>query len=203
MSDIIKLSSKKNSSSVKVAKIGNTSFKNEEEDVFKKQLEDYYKLGFKDGQEKTRRELEQDFSNKLFKKYEEVYNILTQYDEHLIDLEKEFELLVIETAYELAKKIVEREIQNENIINKNIKEAINKIVGANNVVLKLHPKDLEELTEASKNLIHSSSFTKIKIEPDERIERGGCFIETEIGNVDARISTQLNELRKKLEDNIE
>lgn len=203
MSDVIKLSSKKNNSSVKVAKIGNTSFKDDEGDIFKKQLEDYYKLGFNDGQEKTRRELEQDFTNKLFKKYDEVYNILTQYDEHLIEMEKGFEYLVIETAYELAKKIIGREVEKENIINDNVRQAINKIVGANNVKLKLNPKDLEELTEASKNLIHSSSFTKIKIEPDERIERGGCFIETEIGNVDARITTQLNELRKKLEDSLE
>lgn len=203
MSDVIKLSSKKNNSSVKVAKIGNTSFKDDEGDIFKKQLEDYYKLGFNDGQEKTRRELEQDFTNKLFKKYDEVYNILTQYDEHLIEMEKGFEYLVIETAYELAKKIIGREVERENIINDNVRQAINKIVGANNVKLKLNPKDLEELTEASKNLIHSSSFTKIKIEPDERIERGGCFIETEIGNVDARITTQLNELRKKLEDSLE
>jgi flagellar assembly protein FliH len=203
MSDVIKLSNKKNNSAVKVAKIGNTSFKDEEGDLFKKQLEDYYKLGFKDGQEKTRRELEQDYSNKLFRKYEEVYNILQQYDEHLIELEKDFEILVIETAYELAKKIVGKEIENRNIINENVREAINKVVGANQVKLKLHPADLEELTEASKNLIHSSSFTKIKIETDDRIERGGCFIETEIGNVDARITTQLNELRKKLEDSVE
>ncbi|MCX7875653.1 MAG: FliH/SctL family protein [Melioribacteraceae bacterium] len=203
MSDVIKLSSKKNNSSVKVAKIGNTSFKDEDGDIFKKQLEDYYKLGFKDGQEKTRRELEQDYTNKLFRKYEEVYNILTQYDEQLIELEKGFEFLVIETAYELAKKIVGREIEKENIINENVREAINKVVGANNVKLKLHPKDLEELTEASKNLIHSGSFTKIKIEADDRLERGGCFIETEIGNVDARITTQLNELRKKLEDSLQ
>lgn len=203
MSDVIKLSNKKNNSAVKVAKIGNTSFIDEEGDLFKKQLEDYYKLGFKDGQEKTRRELEQDYSNKLFRKYEEVYNILQQYDEHLIELEKDFEILVIETAYELAKKIVGKEIESRNIINENVREAINKVVGANQVKLKLHPADLEELTEASKNLIHSSSFTKIKIETDDRIERGGCFIETEIGNVDARITTQLNELRKKLEDSVE
>lgn len=203
MSDVIKLPNKKNNGAIKVAKIGNTSYKDEDNDLFKKQLEDYYELGFKDGQEKTRRELEQDYSNKLFRKYEEVYNILQQYDEHLIQLEKDFEILVIETAYELAQKIVKKEIENRNIINENVREAINKIVGANQVKLKLNPKDLEELTEASKNLIHASSFTKIKIEPDERIERGGCFIETEIGNVDARISTQLNELRKKLEDSVE
>jgi flagellar assembly protein FliH len=51
-------------------------------------------------------------------------------------------------------------------------------------------------------LIHGSSFNKIKIEPDACIEQGGCLIETEIGSVDARISTQLSEMQKQLEDSL-
>jgi flagellar biosynthesis/type III secretory pathway protein FliH len=43
------------------------------------------------------------------------------------------------------------------------------------------------------------SFSKIKFEQDDRIELGGCFIESEIGNADGRISSQLNELKRKLE----
>ncbi|MHB9041598.1 MAG: FliH/SctL family protein [Melioribacteraceae bacterium] len=34
------------------------------------------------------------------------------------------------------------------------------------------------------------------------MELGGCLIETEIGNVDARISTQLNEMQRQLEDSL-
>ena len=44
------------------------------------------------------------------------------------------------------------------------------------------------------------SFSKIKFESDERIETGGCFIETEIGNVDGRIVPQLKELKKQFEE---
>ena len=33
------------------------------------------------------------------------------------------------------------------------------------------------------------------------IEKGGCFVETELGNIDARISSQLNEIIKQLELN--
>ena len=75
-------------------------------------------------------------------------------------------------------------------------------MGANEIRLKLNPADIEELNETTKNLIHSGSFNKIKIEPDERIELGGCLIETEIGNVDSRISTQLNEMQRQLEDSL-
>lgn len=202
MSDVIKLNARSNKTGLKVAGIGNSNFREDESDIFKKQLDDYYRMGFKEGQEKTKRDLEQDYSNRLIRKYEDVYNILQQYDSHLQDLEKAFESLVIETAFEMAKKIVQREVENRTMINENVKEAINKVIGANEVRLKLNPSDYNELTEESKNMLHTSSFQKIKIDPDERIEKGGCYIETEIGSVDARISTQLNELKKKLLDSL-
>lgn len=202
MSNVIKLSPRSSKSSVKVAGIGNSSFQESDVDGFKKQLDDYYRMGFKEGQEKAKRDLEQDYSNRLIKKYEDVYNILQQYDSQLVELEKSFETLVIETAFEMSKKILQREIDDRTIINENVRVAINKIIGANEVRLRLNPSDYNELTEESKNMIHSSSFQKIKIEPDERIEKGGCYVETEIGSVDARITTQLNELKKKLIDSL-
>lgn len=203
MSDVIKFSGRSSKSTLKVAGIGNSVFKEESEpDLLRKQLDDYYRMGFREGQEKTRRDLEQDYSNKLIRKYEEVYNILQQYDENLLEMEKAFESLVIETAYEIAKKIVYREIDDRTIINENVKVAVNKIIGANEVRLKLNPQDIEELNTDSKNLLNTSSFNKIKIEGDDRIEKGGCLIETEIGNVDARVSTQLTELKRKLEESL-
>ena len=202
MSNVIKLNSQSKKASAKVSRFGNADEKESETDLFKKQLEDYYALGYREAQEKTRRDVEREYTDKLVRKYEEVYKILQQFDESFIDYEKAFEKLVIETAFEVAKKIVQREISNDTIINENVRIAINKIMGANEVRLKLNPSDIDEMTEASKNLIHGGSFNKIKIEPDARIEHGGCLIETEIGSVDARISTQLSEIQKQLEDSL-
>lgn len=202
MSDVIKLNSRSKRASVKVSGVGSETETQSETDLIKKQLEEYYALGYKEAQEKTRRDVEREYTDKLVRKYEEVYKILQQFDESFIDYEKAFEKLVIETAFEVAKKVVQREISNETVINENVRIAINKIMGANEVRLKLNPADLDQLTEASKNLIHGSSFNKIKIESDLRIEQGGCLIETEIGSVDARISTQLGEMQKQLEDSL-
>ena len=202
MSNVIKLNSHSKKASAKVSGFGNTAERESETDLFKKQLEDYYALGYREAQEKTRRDVEREYTDKLVRKYEEVFKILQQFDESFIDYEKAFEKLVIETAFEVAKKVVQREISNDTIINENVRIAINKIMGANEVRLKLNPSDIDEMTEASKNLIHGSSFNKIKIEPDARIEQGGCLIETEIGSVDARISTQLSEMQKQLEDSL-
>lgn len=203
MSDIIKLNPRSSKMNVKVASYNSNMVEEDELMLLKKQLDESYALGFKDAQEKTRRDIEQDYTQKLIRKYEEVYNILKEFDDTFVELEKSFERLVIITSFEMAKKVVQHEIESSSVINDNVKLSVNKIIGANEVHLKMHPLDIEELNESSNSLIHSSSFNRIKIEPDERIERGGCLIETEIGTVDARISTQLNELKKCLEDNVE
>lgn len=168
----------------------------------KQQIAEAYQKGSVDGQQKVKRELEKDYTDKLYKKYEEVYHIVEAYDQKMTDYETSFEKLIINTASILAKKILRREIETETVINESVRSSISKIIGANEVKIKLHPSDINELNEYSKNLINSSSFNKIKFEPDERIEKGGCLVETEIGNVDARISTQLEELRRKLEESV-
>jgi len=83
-----------------------------------------------------------------------------------------------------------------------LKDAIKKVIGANNVIVKLNPDDFKTLDSTSDEPFSINSFDKIKFEQDDRIEPGGCFIETEIGSVDARISSQCNEIRKQLEANI-
>jgi flagellar assembly protein FliH len=203
MSNIIKLSSKAAKTTAKISGFGNSAINVDDSDRVKRQLEDHYRLGLKEGQEKARRDLEQSYMDRLAKKYEELYIIFQQYDEHLIEYEKSFEELVIDTAYEMAKKILQHEIQDKSIVNENVRLAISKIIGANEIKLKLNPKDLSQINDLNKNILNGSSFSKIKIESDERIEEGGCLVETEIGNVDARISTQLSELKRQLEDNID
>ena len=77
-----------------------------------------------------------------------------------------------------------------------------KVLGANNVIIKLNEKDLANLNNESKNLLNDGSFSKIKFETDDSIEPGGCLIETDIGNVDGRIGAQLKELKKQLEQKV-
>lgn len=169
----------------------------------KKQIEDAYAKGIVDGQQKLKLELDKEYTDKLYRKYEEVYHIIDDFDQKLKEYEQSFERLVVGTAVELARKIIQKEVKEQSIINEVVKEAISKVIGANEVRIKFHPEDMKELNNYSRNLISSTTFSKIKFEEDDRIERGGCLVETEIGNVDARISTQLEELRRKLEESID
>lgn len=202
MSNTLRLNSAKKLN-VRASSVIIDELKQEDVIPLKKQLEDAYAKGFSDGQQKLKIDLDKEYTDKLYRKYEEVYHIIEDIDEKFNEYEKSFERIVIGTAVELARKIIKREVTGETIINDVVKDAISKVIGANEVRIKFHPVDMKELNTFSRNLINSSSFSKVKFEEDERIERGGCLVETEIGNVDARISTQLEELRRKLEESID
>ena len=114
-------------------------------------------------------------------------------------LESQFEQLVMNVGFVLAEAILKREIERESIFKDVLDESLKKVLGANEIIVRLHPKDYESIVIDGKSFQMKDSFSQIKFEKDDRIEMGGCFIESEIGNADGRISSQLNELKRKLD----
>ncbi len=169
-------------------------------DLLNAALEKKYEEGFKTGYENASRDLHINYSKKIKEAEDEFRYLLGKIDMKMIDYEKQFEQLVVNLSLEVSKKIVKREILLNSPIEAVLREAMRKILGANNVKIKIHPDDFKKISaEGEKSFLKDESFDKIKFEEDERIEKGGCVIETEIGNVDSRISTQLSEIKRQFE----
>jgi flagellar assembly protein FliH len=205
MSSIIKLNSA-------VSKKLSIRFKSEVEELQAKkepnqsqlqiQLEERYEQGFKDGYENAKNEFEKIYKERFIKKVDEFNKILSSVDEKISVYDREFQDFVVQLSFEIAQKIVRKEIQKESVIESVLKDSLRKILGANSVIIKIHPEDYKIINEDNnKSLFFDESFSKIKFEKDDRIEQGGCVVETEIGNVDARIMSQFNELKKYFEPN--
>ena len=63
------------------------------------------------------------------------------------------------------------------------------------MVVRVHPEDLDVLKEFELELIRRfDDLKKLRIEPDRRVDRGGVWIETPSGFIDGRIGTQLKEI---------
>ncbi|MHB8854404.1 MAG: FliH/SctL family protein [Ignavibacteriaceae bacterium] len=201
MSDIIKLNVKSKKINVTLRnKSGSDQIKQESSEGFlQSQFLQYYEKGFDEGQKSVAAQLEKDFFEKLNKKYQDLGNIIAEFDRLADEYGQSFEKLVMNLSLVIAEKIIKREISQDSSIENVLSDAIKRVIGSNKILVKLNPTDLRNLNEESKNLISGESYSKINFEPDERIEAGGCLIETEIGNVDARISNQLSELKKQLE----
>lgn len=168
------------------------------EDERKAEIAAMYQRGYEEGYAAARNELEREFSSSMVKKTEEFYAILSNFEQKLIAYEQSFEEIVASVSLKIAEKIVKREINTRSIVEETVRTAAQKIVGANEVIIKINPADYELLS----NEYHGSfdaGFEKVKFEVTTKVEPGGCLIESEIGNVDARIDTQLEEITRAFE----
>jgi len=204
MSDVLKI--RKNSKSLKAVVNLSPSEKREEsedeEQMLRRQLENYYNKGYKEGYEKARSELEREFTDELVEKSEKFYGILSSFENKLIEYETSFNTIILEVSKKLAGKILRREIADRSSIEDVLKDSANKILGANEVIIKINPEDYNFLADEGKTEQFEQAFSRIKFEQTKSVDKGGCIIETEIGNVDGRITAQINEVVKSVEQKL-
>jgi flagellar assembly protein FliH len=166
-----------------------------------KKMEMEFEKGFNEGLEKGREETEDKYEKLLLDKNQEFYAILTEFENRFAEYEQAFAKIAIETAARISGKIVKKEIAAKSIIQDTLADALTQVVSSNKILVRLNPEDIKLLEAEDGTIGGQPVFSKIRFEPDTSIEQGGCFIETELGNIDARISSQLNEIIKQLELN--
>jgi flagellar assembly protein FliH len=199
---------------LKINKTGNTTVKvrgidvglyvggENTEDQMQLQIHNAREKGYSDGYKKAMTELEKKYETNLQTRYEELGTIMTALENTLKDYDNSVNKVVCELAFVIAERIIRETVERNPSINKTLNESMKKVLGANNVIIKLNEIDLNNLNNENKSLLNDTSFSKIKFEADDTIEAGGCLIETDIGNVDARIGTQLKELKKILDQKV-
>lgn len=196
MSDIIKISSSKKLS-VKEG-IGDKPLQEDRGELLQQQLRFQYESGYDHGYNTAQTELEQQFAKKLLDKYDEILTIFYDFNERADEYDRTFEKIIIELSFLISEMLIRREVERDSIIVENLKNALKKVLGANQIIIKLNPGDLSRMNEDSNSLFAETGLSKVRFESTDTVEKGGCLIETDIGSVDARISTQLHELKKSL-----
>lgn len=201
MSDIVRIKIKGKGLKAKLPSTDGSDLADyaDSEESYKRELDHYFQKGYEEGYASAQQELEQGFNQEILEKSQEFYNILSNFEEKLIEYEESFGKIVINVAGRIAEKILKFELEDKSKIEETIGEALRKVIGANGVVIKINPADFSKIEQRDEKIPLLSNFSKLRFDQDPAIEIGGCIIETEIGNVDARISSQINELLKQLE----
>ncbi len=205
MSSVIKLKvGKKNSPGLKVKNIQDPStveFESESE-FLRRQEEEKKALLFEEGKNAARAELESIYSDSLSQKYAEFDSIVNSIAGRLEEYATELDNIIIKISFMIAERIIRREIETKSEIQEVIKESVKKVIGANDIIVKLSKNDYENVKAAEELALPTGSYANIKFEMDEKIEQGGCLIESEIGNVDARLSTQMEAIYNAIDSQI-
>jgi flagellar assembly protein FliH len=85
-----------------------------------------------------------------------------------------------------------------------LKKALSYISERDKIAIRVSPGDFKTVTENRDFWTPVNERLKnISIEEDERIERGGCIIESGSGKVDARVGVQLDEITDLIETALE
>jgi flagellar assembly protein FliH len=114
----------------------------------------------------------------------------------------ETESQVVELVLLVAKKVVKVISENQkSVVVQNIQQALRKLKTKSDVIVRVNLADLQLSTEHVKDFVQMTENAKrIQIVEDGAVDRGGCIIETDFGEIDARISSQLSELEEKILD---
>jgi len=105
---------------------------------------------------------------------------------------RDVEADLVQLALAVARKIVGRDVSlGPDVVTRIIREALTRVEHAGRITIKLNPADLELLADIKPQLLSGlPEAGRAAFEPDEGIARGGCLIETDGGEVDARIERQ-------------
>ncbi len=115
---------------------------------------------------------------------------------------KQSEKEMTELVYSIARKVIGDEVQTTpEIVLSMLQKGFERISEAQQFEIKLHPVDYDLLIQEKESLkeILQTSGT-IKFTKDESVERGGCRIVTESGEISSEPGKQLDIILKELED---
>ena len=113
------------------------------------------------------------------------------------DLYEEHEKEMVQLIFALARKILRHDLPlPEGVIKETLRAAFQYVIEPRKIAIHLNPQDHQDLLSHPDDLPwgRNEEAKGIKILPDASITRGGCFLETSFGDIDATLESQLDQI---------
>jgi flagellar assembly protein FliH len=106
---------------------------------------------------------------------------------------------IVGIAFASVCKILGREVVDRRAVRAMVQQVLARAGRERSMAVRLHPQDCAALRGGSKALYTGKNGrVKVELVSDEEVSLGGCVVETSGGSLDARIETQLAQLRETL-----
>jgi len=131
---------------------------------------------------------------------ERLHTIITKAIEKRNEIIEESGTQIINLVLMIVKKVIKVISENQkNVVINNVVQALRKLKSRGDVVIRVNLADLELTSEHVKDFMKMVENVKsITVLEDSSVDRGGCVIETDFGQIDARVSSQLHEIEEKI-----
>lgn len=171
---------------------------NESESIKEAAYKEGYAKGYDEGFEKSFA----DGNNDLTKLNEKLKKILAETINKRNEIIDTAEAQLIEVAILIAKRVVKMLTEKDKgIVIRNIQEALRRIKGRTKITIRVNIDDLE-ISARHKDEFYQmlDKIEGVTVLEDPNVDVGGCMIETDFGDIDARINTQLNEIETAIKE---
>ena len=131
---------------------------------------------------------------------EQLHSIINHAIDKRNEIIEESETQLINLVLLITKKVVKVISENQkNVVINNVIQALRKLKSRGEVVIKVNLEDVKLSSEHVKDFMRMVENVKsVTVVEDSSVDRGGCVIETDFGQIDARISSQLHEIEEKI-----
>jgi flagellar assembly protein FliH len=164
----------------------------ERDRVFEEARSTGYGEGREEGWKEGRAEAE-----RLIERLHKILDAAIEKRQEVID---EAETQLIDLVLLVSRKVVKVISENQkNVVINNIVQALRKLKSRGDVAIRVNLADLDLTTEHIKDFMRMAENVKsITVLEDSSVDKGGAVIETDFGQIDARISSQLREIEEKI-----
>jgi flagellar assembly protein FliH len=154
--------------------------------------------GYDDGRDKGYDEGKEEVSRLINSLNRIISATIERRNEIIKNVEQQLMMIVLLITRKVVKSISEHQ---KGIVMHNIREALSKVRGRTDVVIRVNIEDLELTTEHKAEFIKLVEDIKnVSILEDSTVDKGGCIIETDFGNIDARIASQFQEIEDRIKE---
>ena len=131
---------------------------------------------------------------------ERTQTVLQRAQDKRTEILEETEQEIINLVLLISRKVIKVISENQrNVIISNVVQALRKVKGRGNITIRVNMSDLKLSTDHIKDFINLVEGAKsVQVVEDSAVDEGGCIIETDFGEIDARITSQLTELEAKI-----
>jgi flagellar assembly protein FliH len=154
--------------------------------------------GYDDGRNKGYDEGKEEVSRLINSLNRIISATIDRRNEIIKNVEQQLIMIVLLVARKVIKTISEHQ---KGVVMQNIREALYKVRGRTDVVIRVNIEDLELTTEHKEEFLKLMDDIKnVSVLEDSTVDRGGCIIETDFGNIDARIASQFQEIEERIKE---
>lgn len=153
-----------------------------------------------DGKNQERAEREDYIDSHFASRMAIIEQLLIKAKKHQHDSFEHLERKVIDLAVSIAETLINRSIEADpGILDDIVRESMSYIINSEKLIVRVSADDFQMISEKHDQWYSLAGNVKeFRIEPDKRLNRGDCLIETEGGIIDATIKSRLDTVAGEL-----